>query len=98
VRVDEAWTARVESRQVDLGDGIGRHRRDIGVRIETVVDGVHVDIVDVEEQLAARPSRDGGDEFPFGQRRIVEGDVRRDVFDGDLAPRRSWTSSMREHT
>ena len=51
--VDEAGAARVEARQVNLGHRLARDRSEIDARIETVVDGIHVDVVDIEQQSAA---------------------------------------------
>src|SRR5947207_1497343 len=62
VRIDETRPAGVEARQVNLGHRLARDRGEIDARIETVVYCIHVDVVDVEQQLAAGTSCDCGDE------------------------------------
>src|SRR6266853_216812 len=68
VGVDEAVPACVEPGEVNLGHRIARNCRDISARVEPVIDRVDVDIVDIEEQLAAATAGYGGDEFPFAHR------------------------------
>src|SRR5664279_2167153 len=65
VGIDQAGPARIESGEVNLGHRVRGHCRDIGARIEPVIDRVDMDIVDVEEQLAAGAAGNGGDEIPF---------------------------------
>src|SRR6202171_4381641 len=72
VGIDEAVPARVESGEVNLGHRIRRNCRQISARVEPVIDRVDVDIVDIEEQLAAGTAGDGGDELPFAHRVIVD--------------------------
>ena len=69
---------------MNLGDSFRGHGRDEPIGIEAVVGRVDVDIIDVEQQLAAGAPHQRGDELPFGNRRIGERQVRRDVFDGDF--------------
>src|SRR5438132_3639248 len=64
VGIDEAVPARVEPGEVNLGHRIGRNCRQISARVEPVIDRVDVDIVDIEEQLAAGTTGDGGNELP----------------------------------
>src|SRR5450631_3043784 len=84
--IDEAASALVESGEVYLGHGAARDCSEKSVRVEAVIDRVDVDVVDVEEQLAAGASGDGGDEFPFAHRIIVEAHVGRHIFDQQRPP------------
>ena len=79
VRVDQARAAGIESGEMDLGHALGRDRREIGLRVEAVIDRVDIDVVDVEQQLAAAFARDGGDEVPLGHRIVGEAQIGRDV-------------------
>src|SRR6202171_3213838 len=65
VGIDEAVPARVESGEVNLGHRIRRNCRQISARVEPVIDRVDVDIVDIEEQLAAGMAGEGGGEDPL---------------------------------
>src|SRR6202158_4177258 len=89
VSIDEALPARIEAGQVDLSHRVRRNCRDIGARVEPVIDRVDVDIVDVEEQLAAGPAGNGGDEFPFAHRVVLEANVGGDILDQERACERA---------
>ena len=62
-----------------------RVRGDRGDRIEAVVDGIHVKIVDVEQDAAAAAPRNRRDKFKFGYRRIAILQITGNVFDEDAA-------------
>src|ERR1022692_4167682 len=68
VRVDEAGSARIESGEVNLGHRVTRNRRKKVVCVEAVIDGVDVDIVDIEKQFAAGTTGNRRDEIPFVHR------------------------------
>src|SRR6202171_4273372 len=89
VSIDEALPARIEAGEVDFSYRVRRNCRDIGVRVEPVMDRIDVDIVDVEEQLAAGPARNGGDEFPFAHRVVLEANVGGDILDQERASARA---------
>src|SRR5437762_617578 len=48
VSIDETMLTDLESGEVNFGDGRCRDRVEVQVRIEAMVDGVDVDVVDVE--------------------------------------------------
>ena len=69
---------------VDLAHAAHRQRIDEGARIESEILAADVDVVDVEQQCAAGTRCDRGQEIPFGELRMLEGHVGRDVFDEQL--------------
>ena len=71
---------------MDLRDGVAGNRVQVRPRIETVVHRVDVDVVDVEEELAAAAPGDCGHEVPFGHRVGLEAQIRRDVLDEKRPP------------
>src|ERR1051326_3440190 len=58
VGVDEAGARVLESSEMNLGDGVGGNSGHIIERIEPVIHGVDVDVVHVEEKLAASAAHD----------------------------------------
>src|SRR5436853_2677721 len=89
VGIDEAVSARVEPGEVNLGHRVGRNGRQIGARVEPMIDCVDVDIVDIEEQLASGAAGDRGDELPFAHRIVVEANVGGDILDQQRTPERA---------
>ena len=55
------------------------------MRVEVVVEGADIDVVDVEQDLAVGAPRQLGDELPFGQLGGGVGDVARDVLEHQAA-------------
>ena len=56
---------------------------DIGVHVEIDIGRAHLDIVDIEQQAAARLSAQGVDEFGFGHLVVSIAQVARRIFDQD---------------
>src|SRR5450631_3812857 len=84
--IDEADSAVVESGEVYLGYGAAGNCRQKSVRVESVIDRVDVDIVDVDEQLTTGAPGDGGDEFPFAHCILVEANVGGNILDQQRPP------------
>ena len=66
-------------RQVDLPDPAGRKVHQILERIEPMIAGTHVDVVHIEEDSAVGPLGDCCEEFPLGDRGMLEREVARNV-------------------
>jgi hypothetical protein len=73
------------SGQVQLPHARSRHAVDERAWIEAVIDGAHVDVVDVEQQVAIRELREPRQEFPFAHARGRKADVARNVLEQDAA-------------
>src|SRR5207237_10140796 len=84
VRVVQPDAAVGMAGQVELRDPIGGDAGQVVARIESVVAGADIDVVDVEQDAAVGALGDPGEEFPLGHRRATEGDVAGDVFEHDL--------------
>src|SRR5207237_6968394 len=74
--------------EMELGDAVGRHSRDVFGGGEPVVAGADVDVVDVEENAAIRAAGHLAEELPLADRRLAEGDIRGDVLEQHLPPER----------
>src|ERR1700681_153292 len=89
VRIDEAVPTSVEPGQVNLAYRVPRNCRQISVRIEPVIDRVDVDIVDIEEELAAGTEGKGGNKIPFAHRVVSEANIGGDILDQERASERA---------
>ena len=66
---------------------VGRRQRiDVVPGIETMVDRIHIDIVDIAQQAAAGLIGKTGEKFPFGNGGVAECQVAGDVLDQYLPP------------
>lgn len=65
MRVDNVAAAITVSGQMDLLDTLGRQRIDELVRIETMVETAHIDVIHVQQQQAIGALGDLVDEFPL---------------------------------
>jgi hypothetical protein len=63
-----------------------RHRVDITMRVEAMVEGVHEDIVDVQQNPAISVLSDCRKEFPFRQPRVLISHVARDILNQNPPP------------
>ena len=70
---------------MNLPHAVLRHRIDEAMRVEAVVHARHVDVVDIEQQLAVGAARELGDEFPFAHLVAVERDIARHVLQQQAA-------------
>jgi hypothetical protein len=86
VTVEEIGTLVLVAGEMDLDHAVARQTGEVGVRIEPVVVGAHLDVVHVEQDPAIGSLRDRGEELPLGHGGVAVGDVRRDVLERDLAP------------
>src|SRR5712692_9055868 len=86
VRVEQVRPAIRVPRQVELSDPIRRNGGEVLARIESVVPGADVDVVDVEEDAAVRPLSHLRDELPFREGGAAERNVAGYVLQQDLAP------------
>src|SRR6185312_7159856 len=85
--IDQARPTRVEAGQVDLSHGRGGYRVQVAQRVETVIDGADVDVIDVEQDRAAAARGNLGEELPLRNRGMPELQIARDVLDQDLLPK-----------
>src|SRR5690606_20525483 len=72
---------------VDIGDAFARQRRQVIQRVVAVVDGVDVDVVDVQQQVAVGLRQYRIDEIDLRHRLVGRGVVA-DVLDGDAPAQR----------
>ena len=70
--------------EVDLGDGSGRHGREVARGIEAVVARIDVDVVDVEQQVAIGLDQYRVEEIQLAQL-AGQGRIVGHVFDGNPA-------------
>src|ERR1700685_243246 len=72
MRVDEdralARTLHAVAGEMDLLNGPARDVLQVEVRIKAMVDGVDVEVIDIEKDGAAGLDREGDEKFPFGKR------------------------------
>src|SRR5216683_7498654 len=68
-------------REMILPDALGRHGVDIVVRIKSMVERAHENIVDVEQDSAVSLFSYRRNKFPLGHRRIGKRHVAGNVFD-----------------
>src|SRR5262249_58362718 len=85
VRVEKVGPLVRVPGKMELPDHSGCNTLQVGVRIEAVVPGADIDIVDVQENPAAGAPGDLGEKLPFRQRRVPVGHVAGDVLEGDRA-------------
>src|SRR5713226_2409125 len=71
--------------EMDLADRRDRERDQILRWIPAVVRSAHEDVVDIAEDAAAGARRHGGEELPFGNRRMAVTKIARRVLDEDAA-------------
>jgi hypothetical protein len=71
--------------QVQLPHAGSRQRVDERVRVEAVVHGAHIYVVDVEQQIAVGALCETREKFRFAHLRRCEPDVARDVLEQDAA-------------
>src|SRR5579862_5759438 len=69
VGVDDVGSLVRVPGDVVLDDALRRDRVDVHVRVEAVVEGAHVHVVDVQEQPRIRLLGETGQELPFSERR-----------------------------
>jgi hypothetical protein len=86
VVVDQHAVADRVPRQMDLAHRGGRHAVDEGARIDAEIARAHVHVVHVEQQAAAGPFDDRGQEFPLGEMRVLERHVGGHVLDEQARP------------
>jgi hypothetical protein len=86
VGVDDARTAGIEARELDLCIGVWWHCVEVGHRVDAVIAGVHVDVVDVEQEATTRTRGNRGDELALGHCALRKRVVARDVLDQDAPP------------
>src|SRR5215831_14718365 len=71
--------------EMDLADRASAQGGEISARVPAVIAGAHVDVVDVAQNAAAGTGGNGGKEFPLGNRRMLEREIRRRILDEDAA-------------
>src|SRR5690242_8150566 len=81
VRVEQIGAMIAMAGEVELSDPVDRNGVDINPGIELMVEGVHIDIVDVEQNSAVRLFGHRGKELPFAHRRKREFHIARNVLD-----------------
>ena len=82
------FLAGLESGEMNFGNRGFRHSSQVHVGVEAVIHGVHVDVVDVEQDSTVRAPRHFGKELPFRHCRGAERDVAGDVLEEDLPSER----------
>ena len=81
--VDDVVAVVLVPGEMDLAHPVLGNARQIVCRIEAVIEGRDIDVVDVEQQVAIGPPRQFGQEVPFVHGIGGEGDIGRGVFQGD---------------
>jgi hypothetical protein len=74
--------------EMNLLHTLSRQAMKIMEWVEAVIHAVDVNIVDIEQQSAARLSNNGAKKFPFGKLRMSEVGIAGYVFDSELPPQR----------
>ncbi len=85
VGVDDVALLMAVAGHMELDDAIARHAMQEIVGGELVVEGAHIDVVDVEQQPAIGAPRHLAHELPLGHLRLAEGDVARHVLEREAA-------------
>ena len=85
VGVDDVALLVAVTGHMELHHAVARDAVEKGGGVESVVEGAHIDVVDVEQEPAIGAVCDLGHELPFGHLRLAEGDVARDVLEGQAA-------------
>ena len=85
VRVDQVIAVILVSGKVYLLHAFGGNGVEILERVELMVDRAHVDVVDIEQDQAIGAPGDLAEELPFGEVRIAERHVARDILQQDSA-------------
>ena len=86
VRIDQQVAVAAVTSQVDLPDAVRRNSRQTFHRGETVIHGVDVYVVNVQQNSAVSFLRDRGQKDPFRHRRDCISQVAGNILDKDAAP------------
>ena len=70
MRIDQAAVRCLETRQMNFRDGVRRYGGDIGIGVEAMVGCIDINIIHIEQQLAAGAPGERCDKIPFGNRRV----------------------------
>src|SRR5262249_43484407 len=83
--VASAATGECMTSQVKFLHRGGRNAIEVAAGVKTMVHGIDVQVIDVEQYAAAGLAHQRGQEFPFGNFGALELEVTRDVLDQNLA-------------
>ncbi|MCY1170909.1 hypothetical protein D9M73_109990 [compost metagenome] len=83
VRIDQALAPLAMAREMDLADAIDGDASQILIGVEAVIGSAHIDVVHIEEEIAAGPFGHLGKERPFGHLVIGKGQVGRWIFENE---------------
>ena len=81
--IDQAVPSFIKPGEMNLLDRVGRHRIEVSGGIETMIDGIDVDVIDVEQQAAAGAPAQLIEKFRLRNGLVAEPDVSRNVLDQD---------------
>jgi hypothetical protein len=85
VRVDDVALLMAMACHMKLHHAVARHAAEELVGRETVVEGAHINVVDVEQQPAIGAACNLAYKLPFGHLRLAEGHVARHVLEREPA-------------
>ena len=86
VGIDDMGAQIQVTGEMELPHPVDRDTVEIGEWIETMIEGTHINIVDVEQDQAVGFGGDGGEKFPLGHHGCVVSQIAGDIFQQNLPP------------